>query len=115
MKSRNSTMKLTNLALAFGLALCAVASLQAQQVPQPKSAADISGTPPGTVMTKEYVAMVGRFAYVWGWPLVNNLNRSRAVEKLPEPGLIGGIGPVSPPGQICTLTDYIDPAERLVT
>jgi len=44
----------------------------AQQVVQPKSASEIAGTPPGTIVTRDYVAMVGRLAYVWGWPLVNN-------------------------------------------
>ena len=107
--------KLANLALTVALASGSVASLQAQQVPQPKSAAEVGGTPTGTVMTKEYVAMVGRLAYVWGWPLVNNLNRSKAVEKLPEPGRIGGIVPASPPGYISMLNDYIDPAEKFVT
>lgn len=37
----------------------------AQQVPQPKSAADIPGMPDKTVMTKEYVETVGRMAYLW--------------------------------------------------
>lgn len=41
-----------------------------------QSASEILGTPTGTVMTKEYVATVGRFAYLWGWALVNNYNRS---------------------------------------
>jgi hypothetical protein len=66
-------------------------------------------------MTPEYVATVGRFAYVWGWPLVNNLNRAAAVEKLPEPGRIGGVVPVAPPGQVSMLTDYISAEERFVT
>src|SRR5271156_1621050 len=87
----------------------------AQQVAAPKSAADVKGTPPGTVMTKEYAAMVGRMAYVWGWPLVNNLNRALAVEKLPEPGRIGDVIPAAPPGYISMLTDYIDAAEHFVT
>jgi len=26
-------------------------------------------------MTREYVAMVARTAYVWGWPMVNQINR----------------------------------------
>jgi hypothetical protein len=73
------------------------------------------GTPANTVMTPEYVATVGRFAYVWGWPLVNNLNRALAVEKLPEPGRVGGVIPMSPPGQVSMLTDYIDEKERFVT
>jgi hypothetical protein len=88
---------------------------QAQEVPTPKSAADVPGTPPGTVMTKDYVAMVGRMAYVWGWPLVNHYNRAAAVEKLPEPGRIGGVMPASPPGYISMLTDYIDEGQRFVT
>ncbi|HVU07358.1 MAG TPA: DUF1254 domain-containing protein [Verrucomicrobiae bacterium] len=105
----------TKLLLVSMLALNGIISTPAQQVPPPKSAADVLGTPPGTVMTKEYVQMVGRLAYIWGWPLVNNLNRANAGAQLPEPGHLGGIVPVSPPGQICMLTDYIDPAERFVT
>jgi len=66
-------------------------------------------------MTKEYVQTVGRLAYLWGWPLVNNLNRASGVEKLPEPGRLGGIVPVSPVGYISMLTDYIEAGERYVT
>ena len=87
----------------------------AQQVVAPKSASEIAGTPPGTIMAKDYVAMVGRLAYVWGWPLVNNLNRALAIANLPEPGRLGGIVPVSPPGYVSMLTDYIDAGERFVT
>jgi hypothetical protein len=76
---------------------------------------EIKGTPPGTVMTPEYVSAVGRMAYLWGWPLVNNLNRALAVEKLPEPGRIGGVLPASPPGQVSMLTDYISEKQRFVT
>ncbi|MFC5592978.1 hypothetical protein [Lysobacter niastensis] len=34
------------------------------QVPPPTSAADIAGTPPGTVMTPGYIETVGRMIYV---------------------------------------------------
>lgn len=87
----------------------------AQQVDQPKSAAEIQSTPAGTVMTEEYVETVGRMAYIWGWPLVNNFNRAERVKNLPEPGHLGGVLPVSPPGQVSMLTDYIDEKERFVT
>ena len=70
-----------------------------------KPTVEILGTPAGTVMTPEYVAAMGRFAYVWGWPLVNNLNRSMAVAKLPEPGRLGGVLPASPPGYVSMLTE----------
>ena len=75
----------------------------------------IAGTPTGTVMTPEYVSTIGRFAYVWGWPLVNNLNRSIGMTSVPAPGRLGGIAPVSPIGHVSMLTDYIDAGERLVT
>ncbi len=45
-------------------------------------------------MTKEYVQMVGRMAYMWGWPLINNAHRHAAFSKALEPGLMGGVLPV---------------------
>jgi hypothetical protein len=78
-------------------------------------APEILGTPAGTVMTPEYVAAVGRFAYIWGWPLVNNLNRSLGMSSVPAPGRLGGVAPVSPIGHVSMLTDYISADERLVT
>jgi hypothetical protein len=87
----------------------------AQEIPQPKSAAEIAGTPAGTIMPNDYVKTVGRLAYVWGWPLVNNFNRAAAFAKLPGPGRIGGVLPGAPPGSIAMLTDYIDEKERFVT
>jgi hypothetical protein len=35
----------------------------------------IAGTSAATIRTRQYAATFA-FAYVWGWPLVNNLNRS---------------------------------------
>jgi hypothetical protein len=92
------------LVAATAVALLPIAAL-AQQVAKPETAAQVMSAPDGTVMTKEYVEMVGRLAYVWGWPLVNNLNRSLAVANLPEPGRIGGVIPAAPVGHISMLTD----------
>ena len=86
-----------------------------RQVPAPKTAADVPGQPAGTVMTPAYVELVARMAYLWGWPLVNNLNRSLGLKDLPEPGRLGGIVPASPPGRVSMLTDYIDAAQRFIT
>lgn len=80
---------------------------RAEQVPAPKSAADVPGTPPGTIMRKDYVVMIARTAYLWGWPLVNQINRRASFAKAPEPGRLGGVLPVAPTGRICMLTDYI--------
>jgi len=110
-----STKRLSGLHLA--LLTLAIGCAAHAQTPEsrPSPASSIAGTPAGTVMSKEYVATVGRMAYIWGWPLVNNLNRSLAMKDLPEPGRIGGIVPVSPPGYVSMLTDYIDAGERFVT
>jgi hypothetical protein len=79
------------------------------------AANQLSGTPPNTALTKEYVQMVGRFAYLWGWPLVNAFNRRTAISSVPEPGLRGGVLPNAPVSEVCMLTDYISPKQRFVT
>jgi hypothetical protein len=88
---------------------------QAGQVLQPKVAADVLGTPAGTVMTREYVEMVGRLAYLWGWPLVNQINRRAAFAQVPEPGRLGDVLPIAPTGYVGMLTDYIRPEQHFVT
>jgi hypothetical protein len=84
-----------------------------QTVPIP-APAPVSGPTAGGRMTEEYVKQVGRSAYLWAWPMVNMHNRKGILEKLPEPGLMGGIVPVAPVNQLSMLRDYIEPAERLV-
>jgi hypothetical protein len=83
--------------------------------PAKPATAQIAGSPTGTVMTPEYAATVARFAYLWGWPLVNNLNRAIGVKDLPGPGRVGGVIPGSPPGHVSMLTDYISAEEHYVT
>jgi hypothetical protein len=83
--------------------------------PQGMSGKEVHGTAPNTALTKEYVQMVGRFAYFWGWTMVNSFNRRTAMASVPEPGLRGGILPNAPMGQVCMLTDYISPDQRFVT
>jgi hypothetical protein len=57
---------------------------------------------------------MGRFAYFWAWPMLNIHNRMLAYEKLPAPGLAGGVLPVAPPNHLGMLHDYIEPSERAV-
>lgn len=61
-----------------------------------------------------YVAAVSQFAYVWGYPMVNMMNRRARLSAAPEPGLLGGVLPASPTGRIAMLHDYIEPAERFI-
>jgi hypothetical protein len=85
------------------------------KVTPPMAAENVKGTPSGTMMTKEYVATVGRIAYIFGWPLVNQAHRRAAFSKVPEPGRLGDVLPVAPVGQIGMLTDYIRPEQNFVT
>ena len=57
---------------------------------------------------------MGRTAYVWGWPLVNSVNRAKAFAEAPEPGLLGGVVPVAFNGD-AMLTNYITPDQNFVT
>lgn len=79
----------------------------------PKNAAAVPGPVPGTRMTEEYVRMVGRDAYFWGWPMVNLYNRRLTYAKVPMIG-IAGPAPAAPLNQLGMLTDYIVPEERVV-
>ena len=86
----------------------------AQQVPIPTTAGQVPGPPSGTAMTTAYVQSVARIAYLWGWPLVNSINRARAFAEAPEPGLLGGVVPVAY-GRNAMLTNYISPDQTFVT
>ncbi|MFI7525621.1 DUF1254 domain-containing protein [Nocardia salmonicida] len=75
---------------------------------------DVAGPVPGSLMPESYVRVVGRFAYVWGWPMVSMINRRTALTSVPEPGLRGGVLPNAPVGGVCMMTDYIAPSQRFV-
>jgi hypothetical protein len=91
------------------IALLATPGLQAQQVPFPQTAAEVPGPVSGTTMTMEYVQMVGRAAYFWGYPLIATSNRRAAFSKAPERVLLGGAVPIAPVGYNTMLNDYIKP------
>jgi hypothetical protein len=69
----------------------------------------------GVIMPDGYVRALAQFAYVWGWPLVNMVNRRAIATQAPVPGLNGGIVPIAPRGRIAMLVDYISPQENFVT
>jgi hypothetical protein len=93
----------------------AFSSTAAEQVSPLKNASQVPDLVSGTLMTREYVQMVGRMAYLWGWPLVNAHNRRASMAQIPEPGLNGGIMPVAPIGHFAMLTDYIKPDQTFIT
>ena len=87
-----------------------VGNLQAQQFPIPQTAAEVPGPTSGP-MTTASVQMVGRMAYVWGWPLVYVYNQRTELSKAPETVLLDGAIPVGPMNKVVMLTNYISPSE----
>ena len=57
-------------------------------------------------MPSGYVRAMVQFAYIWGWPLINMVNRRAAITQAPHPGLLGGFVPAAPRGPVlrfCTI------------
>ncbi len=81
------------------------------------STLDMNVTEPatGVVMQPDYARTIAQMAYVWGWPMVNMINRRAAITQAPQPGHLNGVLPAAPRGQIAMLADYIEPSETFVT
>jgi hypothetical protein len=86
-----------------------------QQVPMPVTPDDVTVAATGVLMHTEYAKAIGRMAYIWGWPLVNMINRRTALTKAPVPGHLDGVLPCAPLGQVGMLADYIEPNQTFVT
>ncbi len=86
---------------------------QNTQVPIPQKAAEVPGPALGP-MTPAYVQTVGRMAYVWGWPLVYVYNQRNELTKVPEALLLDNAVCVAPMNQLAMLTNYANPAEKLI-
>src|SRR5689334_10781716 len=79
--------------------------------PSPRKASAVTTAATGVMMHPAYAEAIGRIAYIWGWPLVNMMNRRAAVTGVPHPGRLNGVLPVAPRGQIAMLSDYVDPGQ----
>jgi hypothetical protein len=72
--------------------------------------------PPNSILTEAYVREVGRFAYLWGWPLVNIYNRYWTQDWVKtQYFLVGGVAPVVPINRLGMLIDYNQPGQRYIT
>lgn len=65
-------------------------------------------------MPEPYARILAQFVYAWAWPIVNMHNRRNMFSQIKEHALLGGIVPAAPLNCVTLLTDYIDPAERIV-
>jgi hypothetical protein len=73
------------------------------------------GPAPGTRLSPDFVREIGRFAYLWAWPLVDIYNRYNSFKRVHRPLLIGGIAPVAPINHLAMLHDYIGWKQRYIT
>jgi hypothetical protein len=105
--------KLITVTLAVGL--LAPAGLVAQQVTIATKPSDVTSAATGVLMHPEYAQAIGRVAYLWGWPMVNQMNRRAATTQAPQPGRINGVLPAAPRGQIAMLNDYIVAGQNFIT
>jgi hypothetical protein len=62
----------------------------------------------------EYVRLVGRLAYLWGYPMVELHARREASERFPEPGLFGKGVPVAPVNRLSMRVEPLDATERRI-
>jgi hypothetical protein len=97
-----------------------VTTAQSQQVPLPKTAAEVPAPDAQTLMTRDYVHMVGRMAYMWGYAMVNAHNRRAAFADVTGQngnvaGKNGGVVPMAPVGHLAMLNDYVEPQQTFVT
>ena len=104
--------------ITVGLVAVVIASVPSQGIAQqttlPTSASEVTMPVSGAVMDVEYVRTIGRMAYVWGWPMVNSLNRRAGITVAPEPGRLGDVVPVAPRGRLSMLNDYVKPDQSFV-
>ena len=96
------------------MALAQTAAAGPGQVPFAAKAADLTMPAAGIVMQPDYAKAVARMAYLWGWPMVNMLNRKTAITKAPHAGKLNGVLPAAPRGQVAMLADYIDPGQTFI-
>jgi hypothetical protein len=74
------------------------------------------GPAPGSRLSPDFVREIGRFAYLWAWPLVNDYNRYISFRRIKTRTLlIGGVAPVAPINHLAMLHDYIGPKQRYIT
>jgi hypothetical protein len=92
-----------------------VATTETARAQQASELQTLTQPTPGIIMHPDYARTIARMAYVWGWPMVNMINRRAAITQAPQPGHLNGVLPAAPRGQIAMLADYIEPSETFVT
>jgi hypothetical protein len=75
-----------------------------------------TGPVTGSIITADFVREVGRFAYLWAWPLVNIYNRYWTQDWVKtKTFLVGGVAPIAPINRLGMLVGYNEPGQRYIT
>jgi hypothetical protein len=90
------------------------ATAEAQQPPAPSQTSAVTQPAMGVVMHPDYARVIAQMAYVWGWPMVNMINRKARITQAPHAGRLNGVLPAAPRGQIGMLADYIEPSQTFI-
>ncbi|MGV0627720.1 DUF1254 domain-containing protein [Mycolicibacter minnesotensis] len=124
--SRRQTLQIGGVAALGAAALAACGKGASGERPDPAPAAgsgaaptapgraDIAAPVTGVDMQPGYAKTIGATAYVWGWPMVNMINRNATVTQAAQPLLVNGVLPAAPRGHLAMLADYIDPHQSFV-
>jgi hypothetical protein len=80
------------------------------------SLAAAGGPAPDSILTEDFVREIGRFAYLWAWPLVNVYNRYWTQDWVKTKYfLVGGVAPIAPINRLGMLVGYNQPGQRYIT
>lgn len=107
----------TQLLQRLGLATRAVPlSAPAPIMTSPERGSIPGGPAPGSKLTPDFVREIGRFAYLWAWPLVNIYNRYWTQDWVKTKFfLVGGVAPIAPINRLGMLIGYNQPGQRYIT
>jgi hypothetical protein len=109
-------MSLATLWQRLGLRRTVALRSSAPIMTSPKSGALPTGPAPGSKLTEDFVGEIGRFAYLWAWPLVNIYNRYWTQDWVKTQFfLVGGVAPIAPINRLGMLVDYNQPGQRYIT
>jgi hypothetical protein len=105
----------TGAALPVAVTTASVAATtEAAQARPASRASQVTEPATGIVMHPDYARTIAQMAYVWGWPMINMINRRAAITQAPQPGHLNGVLPAAPRGQIAMLADYIKPEQNFI-
>src|SRR5262245_47814039 len=81
--------------VAVSTATVPVATTTSQAQQACVTASDVTEPATGIVMFPEYAQVIAQMAYIWGWPMINMINRRAAITQAPPPGHLNGVLPAA--------------------